>query len=121
MWRLAAPILAFLLLGASFLRAGSELLVAACALLIMVLAVPRPWAARLAQLALLLAAVRWLWMSWTLAGLRAAAEAPFIRMAAILLTVAAFTFLAALVFRSRRLQGYYQLDARALRGHRPEP
>jgi hypothetical protein len=121
MWRLAAPILAFLLLGASFLRAGSALLVAACAVLLLVLAVPRPWAARLAQLALLLAAARWLWMTWTLAGMRAAAGAPFIRMAAILGTVATLTFLAALVFQSRRLQHYYRLDARTLQDHRPEP
>lgn len=113
MWRLAAPILAFLLLGASFLRAGNELLVASCGVLLLLLAVPRPWAARIAQLALVLAAARWLWLTWLLADMRAAAGVPYGRMVAILATVALLTLLAALAFRSRRLRRYYRLDARA--------
>ncbi len=112
MWRLIAPVLAFLLLGASFLRAGEQLMVAACGLLILQLAMPRPWAARLAQLALVLAALRWLWLTWALAGMRVAAGVPYARMVAILGAVAALTLLAALVFRSRRLRRYYRLDNR---------
>ncbi len=110
MWRLIAPILAFILLGASFLRAGDTLLVAACGLLLVLLAVPRPWAARLAQLALALAAARWLWMTWLLADVRAAAGAPYVRMVAILGAVALLTLLAAWVFRSARLRRFYRLD-----------
>ena len=107
MWRLAAPIIAFLLAGASFLRAGNELMVAGCGVLVLLLAVPRPWAAWIAQLALALAALRWLWLTWILAGARAAAGAPFGRMAAILGAVALLTLLAVLVFRSARLRRYY--------------
>jgi hypothetical protein len=110
MWRLVAPVLAFILLSASFLRAGDTLLVAACGALMLLLAVPRPWAARIAQLALALAAVRWLWLTWTLAGMRAAAGVPYGRMVAILGTVALLTLLAALVFRAARLRRYYRLD-----------
>jgi hypothetical protein len=110
MWRLAAPALAFLLLGASYLRAGNELMIAACGVLLLLLAVPRPWAAWIARLALLLAALRWLWLTWLLAGMRAAAGVPYGRMVAILGTVALLTLLAALVFRSRRLRRYYRLD-----------
>lgn len=110
MWRLVAPILAFLLLGASFLRAGNEWLVAACGLLILLLALPRPWVARLAQLALVLGAMRWLWLTWTLASARAAAGAPFGRLVAILGAVILLTLLAALVFQSRRLRRYYRFD-----------
>jgi hypothetical protein len=110
MWRLVAPVLAFILLGASFLRAGDTLLVAACGALMLLLAVPRPWAARIAQLTLALAALRWLWLSWTLAGMRAAAGVPYGRMVAILGTVALLTLLAALVFRAARLRRYYRLD-----------
>jgi hypothetical protein len=112
MWRLAAPVLAFLLLGASFLRAGSEWLVAASAVMIVVLAIPRPWAARLAQLVLLGAAIRWLWLTWLLADMRAAAGIPYLRMAAILGAVALLTLLAAWVFQSQRLRRFYRLGAR---------
>ncbi|MFU8895680.1 MAG: hypothetical protein ACNA8J_04770 [Gammaproteobacteria bacterium] len=113
MWRLAAPIIAFLLLGASLLRAGNDIMVAACGLLLLLLAVPRPWAAWIAQLALGLAALRWLWLTWVLASMRAAAGVPYGRMALILGAVALFTLLAALVFRSARLRRYYRLDAPA--------
>jgi hypothetical protein len=109
MWRLAAPSLAFVLLGASFLRAGSMPLVAACAVLLAMLAVPRWWAARIAQLALLLAALRWVWLTWTLAAMRAAAGVPATRMGVILGSVAMLTLLSALVFRARPLQRYYGL------------
>jgi hypothetical protein len=109
-WRLVAPICGFLLLGASFLRAGNELMVAVSAGLALMLAVPRPWAARLAQFALVLAALRWLWLTWTMATVRAAAGVPYARMVAILATVALLTLLAALVFRSRRLRRYYRLQ-----------
>jgi hypothetical protein len=110
MWRLVAPILAFLLLGASFLRAGNEWLVAICGLLILLLVLPRPWVARLAQLVLVLGTVRWLWLTWTLASVRAAAGVPFGRMVAILGAVMLLTLLAALAFQSRRLQRYYRFD-----------
>ena len=110
MWRLIAPILAFLLLGASLLRAGDTVLVAACGVLLLLLFVPRAWAARTAQLALALAAMRWLWLTWMLAGARAAAGVPYARMVVILGAVALLTLLAALVFRSARLRRFYQLD-----------
>jgi hypothetical protein len=110
MWRLVAPILAFLLLGASFLRAGNEWLVAICGLLILLLVLPRPWVARLAQLVLVLGTVRWLWLTWTLASVRAAAGVPFGRMVAILGAVMLLTLLAVLAFQSRRLQRYYRFD-----------
>jgi len=114
MWRLAAPVIAFLLLGASFMRAGQDLMVVACGLLLLLLAVPRPWAARLAQAALVLAALRWLWLTWMLAAMRAAAGVPYARLVVILAGVALLTLLAAVVFRSRRLRRYYRLDGRGM-------
>jgi len=115
MWRLAAPIFAFLLLAASFLRAGDQVMVALCGVLLLLLAVPRPWAARVAQVSLALAALRWLWLTWMLASMRAAIGVPYLRMAAILGAVALLTLLAALVFRSARLRRYYGLAAPDLR------
>lgn len=110
MWRLAAPVIALLFTAASFLRAGQTLLIIACGLLLLLLAVPRPWAARAVQLALVLAAARWLWLTWTLAASRAAAGVPFVRMVAILGSVALLTLLATLVFRSRVLRRYYRFE-----------
>jgi hypothetical protein len=109
MWRLAAPVIALLLLGASFMRAGQDLMVVACGLLLLLLAVPRPWAAWLTQAALVLAVLRWLWLTWMLAGMRAAAGVPYLRLVVILAGVALLTLLAALVFPSSRLRRYYRL------------
>jgi hypothetical protein len=111
MWRLAAPFTAFVLLGASFLRAGNAFMLVICGALLVLLAVPRPWAPWIVRVALVLAAARWLWITWTLAAMRSAAGAPYARMAAILVTVALLTLLATLVFRSRRLRRYYRLEA----------
>ena len=114
MWRLAAPVIAFLLLGASFMRAGQELMVVVCGLLLLLLAVPRPWAAWIAQLALALATLRWFWLTWMLASMRAAAGVPYVRMVVILATVALLTLLVALVFRSQRLRRYYRLHGHGM-------
>lgn len=109
MWRLTAPVLAILLLGASFFRAGNEVLLVACVLLLGLVAVPRPWAARIIQAALVLGAARWVMVAWMIGAARAAVGAPYLRMAVILGAVALFTLLAALVFRSDRLRRFYGL------------
>jgi len=109
MWRLIAPVLAILLLGASFFRAGNETLLVGCVLLLGLVAVPRPWAARIVQAALVLGAARWVMVAWMIGAARAAAAAPYLRMALILGAVALFTLLAALVFRSDRLRRFYGL------------
>lgn len=111
MWRLVAPVLALLLLGASFFRAGNEVMVVASVGLLVLLAVPRPWAARIVQLVLALGALRWIWMAWAMAGARMAVSAPYLRMVLILGAVAVLTLLAASVFQARRLKQYYRLEA----------
>ncbi|NGP54249.1 hypothetical protein [Thioalkalivibrio sp. XN8] len=108
MWRLVFPVLALLLLGASFFRAGSEAMLIAVLLLAAVLAVPRRWAAQLVQLGLLGGAGYWVIRAWEIGAQRAAAGAPWARMALILGAVAAFTLVAALVFRSERLRRFYR-------------
>lgn len=111
MWRLIPPIVAILLLGASFFRAGNELMLVACIVLLTVAAVPRHWAARTVQVALALGAARWVFVAWMIGSMRAAAGAPYLRMALILGGVALFTLLAAFVFRSARLRRFYRLPA----------
>ena len=108
MWRLIAPALACALLGASFFRAGNEIMVLACVGLLALLAVPRRWAALAVQGALVLGALRWIFLAWMIGAARAAAGAPYLRMALILGAVALFTLLAALVFRSARLRAFYR-------------
>lgn len=110
MWRLCMPVLALMLLGASFLRAGNEAMVLACLGLLAVLLVPRPWAARVVQAALALGVLRWTWVGWMIGSARAAMGVPYARMALILGSVALFTLLAAFVFRHPRLRRYYRLD-----------
>jgi len=113
MWRLFMPAFAFVLLGASFLRVGNEAMVVACLALLALLSVPRPWAARIAQAALVLGALYWIWRAWEIGADRAAMGAPYLRMALILGSVALFTLLAALLFRHRRLRRFYRLEPRS--------
>lgn len=113
MWRLIAPVLAVLLLGASFFRAGDGLMLVACVLLLGLMAAPRPWAARIVQAALVMGAVRWVLVAWMIGAARAAADAPYLRMALILGAVALFTLLATLVFRSASLRRFYGLPPAA--------
>jgi hypothetical protein len=106
---LLAPSLALALLGAHFYRAGSLLPVLACVLLIVLLAWPRAWVARLVQASVLLGAGEWLWTLVLLAQARAALGQPWLRLALILAGVAAFSAASALVFRRARLRQHYRL------------
>ena len=101
---LLAPALSALLLAAHFLRAGQWAGVAAALVVLAVLAVPRPWAARAARVALLLGAVEWIRTLVQLVAERREAHAAYTRLAVILGAVALLTALSALAFQSRRLR-----------------
>ena len=105
---LLAPILSSLVLGAHFLRAGQWGGVAAALALLALLAVPRPWAARAAQAALLLGAAEWLRTLVRLVAERREEHVPYTRLAVILGAVAASTAASALVFESRRLRARFR-------------
>jgi hypothetical protein len=107
--RLSLPLLALLLLAAHFYRAGWLPLAALCAALTLLLAVPRPWAARTVQAALVLGAIEWLRALAAFASMRIAAGQPYLRLALILGGVAAFTLAAAWVFRHRSLRSRFRL------------
>jgi uncharacterized membrane protein YecN with MAPEG domain len=113
MWRVFPAVLSLALLGAHFFRAGLQVPVLLCLVLVVLLAVPRPWAARLVQAALVLGAVEWIRTLVTLAEVRAAMGQPATRMAIILGAVALVTLASALVFRHGRVAGFYRLRARA--------
>jgi hypothetical protein len=109
--QLLPAILSLLVLGAHFLRAGNVLLLVAAFALLGLLAVRRPWAARIVQAALVVGAFMWLRTLLLLASVRAMEGLPARRMVLILLAVAVFTAASALVFRTARARAWYRIDA----------
>jgi hypothetical protein len=107
--RLLLPVLACLLLAAHFFRAGLLPLAAASALLPLLLAVPRAWAARTMQVALVIGALEWLRTLAEFAAVRISMGQPVLRLVAILVAVALFTAASALVFRNAGLRARYRL------------
>lgn len=102
-------VLSLLLLGAHFLRDANYIGVAASAGLIGLLFVRRPTAARTVQVALVLAAIEWVWTTYNLVELRMAMGMPTTRMTLILGFVAATTALSAALFQTRALKRVYGL------------
>lgn len=109
------PALSLAVLGAHFYRSGLWLLLALCALgLVLMLTLRRRWTAQLLQWGLLLGAAEWLWTTLVLVQQRMALGQPWQRLALILLGVAALTAASALVFRHPRLRQRYAGAAPAL-------
>lgn len=106
---LLAPVLSLLVLGAHFYRAGLWPIAAVCGALVLLLALPRAWVARLVQLVLLLGALEWLVAAWGFVSQRMAMDQPWTRLLVILVVVALLTALSAAVFQTRRLRARYRL------------
>ncbi len=102
-------ILSFLVLAAHFLRSGQPLLVLALLAAPLLLLARETWATRVLQGALLLGALEWVRTLVTLTSARVDAGEPFLRMALILIVVAAVAVLSAL-----------SLSHRTAAAHRPE-
>lgn len=107
--RLLLVAIAFVLLAAHFLRAGSFALLTAALAAIALLAVRRPFAARAVQTALVLAALEWVRTLAVLSAERRAAGEPYLRMTFILAGVALATASTLLVFRSRTVKEHFRL------------
>lgn len=118
MWLLAVPVLAFTLLASHFLRVDAWALVALSIGLIALLAVPRPWAAHVARIALLAGALEWLRTLVILASVRIAADIPSARLIAILIAIVLLNLAAVLVFRHPTLRSFYHLHP--LKSVRPD-
>ena len=108
---LALPVLALLLLAAHLVHSGLMPLAALAILLVGLLAVPRPWAARTLQVVLAVAVIEWILTTVGLAQLRLRHNEPYVRLAVILGSVTLFTALAACVFQHRVLRAYFGLPA----------
>lgn len=103
-------VLSLVVLGAHFMRYGSEIGVIGALVLIALLFVRQPWVPRLLQVVLVLGALEWLLTTWGLVQMRAAQGQPFIRMAVILCVVALLTFGSALLFQTPTLKRIYRIQ-----------
>ena len=116
---LLLPVVAsFLLLAAHFLRAGVLPLVILSLAVPLVLLVRRPWAARVVQVCLLLAAVEWLATMYLEIQSRQRFAEPWARYAAILGSVIVFTVASAWAFHLPPLRRRYFGASRAADGGR---
>ncbi|HER19685.1 MAG TPA: hypothetical protein ENO14_01415 [Chromatiales bacterium] len=100
--RFIPAVLSLLVLGAHFLRQGQTLLLVISLGLIGLVAVPRRWALRVLQAALVLGAVEWIRALLVLSRVRAEMAMPATRMTIILAAVALFTAASAFVVPARR-------------------
>ena len=110
--RLLPVILSLVVLAAHFSRHDIALLTWVCLAAPLLLLVRRPWAARALQWFLVLGALEWMRTTVVLVSRRITAGDDWIRMAAILVTVATVTLISTLVFRSATVRERYGLGLR---------
>jgi hypothetical protein len=103
-------ILSLVVLGAHFMRYGNTVGLTGAVVLVALLFVRRPWAARAVQLALVFGAFEWLHTLYQLMQVRMALGQPFTRMVIILGAVSAVTAFSSLLFQLRPLKTIYKLD-----------
>lgn len=108
LWLLPAG-LSILVLGAHLLRHLGTLPALPCLALLALLFVRRPWAARTMQAALLLGVFEWLRTLGELLPARRAAGEPWVRLVAILGSVALVALFSALAFEAQRLRRHFRL------------
>ena len=100
-------VLSLLVLAAHFLRSWGLFIAVVVLGLLGLLAVRRPWVARLMQVVLVLGALEWIRTLVTLAMRRSDQGEPFLRMVLILGAVAAVTLASAALFETRKLRRIY--------------
>jgi hypothetical protein len=105
--RITLYIIAALLLGAHFYRAGSYLVVALCLTTPLLFLLRKRWGLILLQLAAYGAAAVWLWAAFAFVAMRQQGGRPWATASVILGAVALFTLVAALLLNSRCMQERY--------------
>ena len=108
---LIVPAVGLALLAAHFMHAGLLPLAVLTVLLIGLLAVRRPWAARAVQVVLAVAVIEWVLTASTLAQLRMRHDEPYLRLVLILGAVAVFTAVGAAIFQHRALKERFGLGS----------
>ena len=110
MLRLLPAVLSIFLLAAHFYRAGLIVPVFFVLASLFILLVRKPWAARIIQVELVLGGIEWIRTAVNFVQIRQAYNMPWLRLAIILGTVSLFTFISALIFRSRALKDRYRIE-----------
>ncbi len=105
--RITLYVIAALLLGAHFYRAGSYLLVALCLATPMLFLFKKRWSLILLELAAYGAAATWLGATLALVAVRQQVGRPWTVAAVILGAVALFTLVAGLLLNSRAMREHY--------------
>ncbi|MCF6183566.1 MAG: hypothetical protein L3J56_02875 [Bacteroidales bacterium] len=102
-------ILSFLLIAAHFSRAGSNILAATALLIPGLLFIKKSWVARIVQIYLVLGAAEWVRITFKYIDIRKQIGQDWTRLAVILIVVALFTLLAALIFQSKAMKNIYKI------------
>ena len=110
--QLLPVVLSLLVLGAHFLRAGNLVMLLGVLVVLGLLFVRRPWAARVVQVTLLLGTLEWLRTLFTFAALRMQVGEPVTRMVLILCSVAAVSLLSAWLMQIGALRRLYRIGKR---------
>ncbi len=105
--RLLPVFISFMLLAAHFIRAGQNILALVLIFLLLLLTLRKSWVPWVIQLTLLLGAIEWLRTLVFVAQMRMEFGTPWARLAIILGSVALFTALSSLVFKSKGLRKRY--------------
>jgi hypothetical protein len=105
--RISLFVIAALLLGAHFLRAGNFLLVALCLGMPLLFLYKKRWSLILLQFTAYCATASWLWAAFQLVEIRQQAGRPWTAAAIILGAVALFTLVAGLLMNSRCMRERY--------------
>lgn len=108
--RLVPVVLSLIILAAHFLRAGNMLVVVILIASLVLLLVKRPWIVRVIQTILVLGAIEWLLTLSELMSRRIEMGQPYMRMVAILGSVAFLTAVSGLAFRSESLRNRYGMN-----------
>ncbi len=103
-------VLSLLVLAAHFLRGGGLLVAVGVLGLLALLAIRKPWVARVMQVVLTLGALEWMRTLVTLAMRRSEQGEPFLRMTLILGVVTAVTLASALLFETPKLRRLYRAN-----------
>ena len=106
-FRISLFVIAALLLGAHFLRAGNVPLVALCLAMPLLFLLKKRWTLIVLQAAAYCAAAAWLAVAWQLVVLRQQIGQPWTAAAVILGAVALFTLLSGALLNSRCMRERY--------------
>jgi hypothetical protein len=99
--------LSFLILAAHYFRGDHPLLLLICCAAPLLLLFRRTWATRLLQLLLFIGALEWMRTAMQIRAIRLDEDRPWQRMAVILGSVAAFTFVSGVVYFLPPLRRHY--------------